>query len=206
MSTACNCACHILDTCNHLPQINPMSQSHPNDRINARLQAQGHTAEVAEALLSLDADHFHFVRRVMKGDVPQSLMDELNAGLEPTQFHALSAILRIRGGYARPAAEATVGLLAEELALDPSRASRIAADLVERGLLQRAVSQEDGRRSVLVPTDAAWALMEAFLDAKWQRTIRLFSQWSADDIVTFARLFGRYTDGMREQYPAAVSG
>ena len=98
MSTACNCACHILDTCNHLPQINPMSQSHPNDRINARLQAQGHTAEVAEALLSLDADHFHFVRRVMKGDVPQSLMDELNAGLEATQFHALSAILRIRGG------------------------------------------------------------------------------------------------------------
>lgn len=206
MSTACNCVCHILDTCNHLPQINPMSQSHPNDRINARLQAQGHTAEVAEALLSLDADHFHFVRRVMKGDVPQSLMDELNAGLEATQFHALSAILRIRGGYARPAAEATVGLLAEELALDPSRASRIAADLVERGLLQRAVSQEDGRRSVLVPTDAAWALMEAFLDAKWQRTIRLFSQWSADDIVTFARLFGRYTDGMREQYPAKVSG
>ena len=204
MSTARNCVCHILDTCKHLPQINPMSQSRPNDRIKTALQAQGHTAEVAEALLSLDADHFHYVRRVMKGDVPQSLMDELNAGLEATQFHALSAILRIRGGYARPAAEATVGLLAEELALDPSRASRIAADLVERGLLQRAVSQEDGRRSVLVPTDAAWALMEAFLDAKWQRTIRLFSQWSAEDIVTFARLFGRYTDGMREQYPAGL--
>ena len=205
MSTARNCPCHILDTRKDLPLINPMSHARPNDRIKTSLQAQGYAAEVAEALLALDADHFHYVRRVMKGDVPQSLMDELNAGLEATQFHALSAILRIRGGYARPAAEATVGLLAEELALDPSRASRIAADLVERGLLQRAVSQEDGRRSVLVPTDAAWALMEAFLDAKWQRTIRLFSQWSADDIVTFARLFGRYTDGMREQYPAAVS-
>ncbi len=175
-----------------------------HDRIKATLQAQGHATEVPEALLSLDADHFHFVRRVMKGDVPQSLMGELNLGLETTQFHALSAILRIRGGYARPPAEATVGLLAEELALDPSRASRIAADLVDRGLLQRSVSQEDGRRSVLVPTDAAWALMEAFLDAKWQRTIRLFAQWPAQDIVTFARLFGRYTEGMREQYPAPV--
>jgi DNA-binding MarR family transcriptional regulator len=178
--------------------------SHPHDRIKAKLQAQGYGAEVVAALLTLDADHFHYVRRVMKGDVPQSLMDEVNAGLEPTQFHALSAILRIRGGYARPPAEATVGLLAEELALDPSRASRIAADLVERGLLQRSVSQEDGRRSVLVPTDAAWALMEAFLDAKWQRSLRLFAQWSDEDIVTFARLFGRYTEGMREQYPASV--
>jgi hypothetical protein len=44
------------------------------------------------------------------------------------------------------------------------------------------------------------------LDAKWQRTIRLFAQWSAEDIVTFARLFGRYTEGMREQYPAAAQG
>lgn len=206
MSTARNCACHILDTRKELSLITPMSHAPPNDRIKATLQAQGHAVEVAEALLSLDADHFHFVRRVMKGDVPQSLMDELNAGLEATQFHALSAILRIRGGYARPPSEATVGLLAEELALDPSRASRIAADLVDRGLLQRAVSQEDGRRSVLVPTDAAWALMEAFLDAKWQRTIRLFAQWSAEDIVTFARLFGRYTEGMREQYPATAQG
>ncbi len=171
------------------------------DQIKASLLAQGIAEEAAQAMLALDADHFHYVRRVMKGDVPQSLMAELGAGLEATQFHALSAILRIQSGYGRLAAEATVGLLAEEMALDPSRASRIAADLVERGLLARAVSQEDGRRSVLVPTDAAWALMDAFLRAKWQRTVKLFATWSHEDIVTFARLFGRYTDGMRQLYP-----
>lgn len=209
MSTACICACHILDTCKDFAQINPMSDTrttHPTDRIKATLQAKGHAPDVVDALLSVDSDHFHFVRRVMKGDVPQSLMDEVNAGLEATQFHALSAILRIRGGDARPPVEATVGLLAEELALDPSRASRIAADLVDRGLLQRAVSQEDGRRSVLVPTEAAWALMQAFLDAKWQRTLKLFAHWSPEDIVTFARLFRRYAEGMREQYPGSGSG
>ena len=174
----------------------------PHERIKASLEAAGFAEGAAMALMSLDADHFHYVRRVMKGDVPQSLMDELGAGLEATQFHALSAILRIKGGYGRPAAEATVGLLAEEMALDPSRASRIAADLVERGLLTRAVSQEDGRRSVLVPTDAAWRLIDGFMAAKWARTMKLFATWSEEDIVTFARLFGRYTDGMREQYPA----
>ena len=182
--------------------MNHTSPLRPHERIQARLQASGFDEQTARALLALDSDHFHFVRRVMKGDVPQSLMEELGAGLEATQFHALSAILRIQSGHARPPQEVTVGLLAEEMALDPSRASRIAADLVERGLLARAVSQQDGRRSVLVPTEAAWGLMDGFLQAKWQRTMQLFATWSKEDIVTFARLFGRYTDGMREQYPS----
>jgi DNA-binding MarR family transcriptional regulator len=117
--------------------------------------------------------------------------------LDGDHFH----YVRIQCGYGRAPQEATVGLLAEEMAIDPSRASRIAADLVERGLLTRAVSQQDGRRSVLVPTEAAWGLMDGFLQAKWQRTMQLFATWSKEDIVTFARLFGCYTDGMREQYP-----
>ena len=186
------------------PLFEGMTDKHPQrplDRIKSDLQAAGFAEDAALALMALDADHFSYVRRVMKGDVPQSLMEELNAGLEATQFHALSAILRIQCGFGRPPQEVTVGLLAEEMALDPSRASRIAADLVERGLLARAVSQEDGRRSVLVPTEAARALLDGYLTAKWQRTMKLFSTWSQDDIVTFACLFGRYTEGMGQQYP-----
>lgn len=178
----------------------PLHRAH--EQVKATLEAAGFSENSATALQALDADHFQYVRRVIKGDVPQSLMDELGAGLEVTQFHALSALLRINGGYGRPAAEATVGLLAEEMVIDPSRASRIAAGLVERGLLVRAVSQQDGRRSVLVPTEAAWALMDGFLRAKWQRSIKLFAPWSEADIVTFARLFARYSEGMRAQYPA----
>lgn len=179
----------------------PPNNGH-HDRIKAEIASAGFSDRAAEALLSLDGDHFLFVRRVMKGDVPHNLMAELDAGVEATQFHALSAIMRIQFGYGRPSGqEVTVGLLAEEMTLDPSRASRIAADLVERGLIERAVSQEDGRRSVLVPTAAAGALMEAFLRAKWQRTIKLFATWSEADIVTFSTLFARYSAGMREQYP-----
>jgi DNA-binding MarR family transcriptional regulator len=72
---------------------------------------------------------------------------------------------------------------------------------VERGLVARTVSQEDGRRSVLQATEAAGVLIEAFLGAKWQRTMKLFATWPEADIVAFAELFGRYLDGMREQYP-----
>jgi DNA-binding MarR family transcriptional regulator len=184
-----------------------MSQPKPpfrhHERIKETLETAGFSEDAAMALLSLDTDHFLYVRRVMKGDVPQNLMQELNAGLEAGHFQALTAILRIHNGYGRPQPqEVTVGLLAEEMNLDPSRASRIAADLVERGLIARAVSQEDGRRSVLIATQAAQVLLDAFLQAKWQRTMRLFGTWSEQDIVTFSSLFGRFVDGMREQYPA----
>lgn len=184
-----------MDSANHHPK-------HHLEEIQATLREQGFSDDAAAALLSLDADHFHHVRRVMKGDVPQALMQELDARLENTQFQALTSIMRIANGYGRTQAqEVTVGLLAEEMNLDPSRASRIAADLVERGLVERAVSQQDGRRSVLNTTSAARDLMRAFLQAKWQRTVKLFATWSEADIVTFARLFGRFSDGMGEQYP-----
>jgi uncharacterized protein (DUF1810 family) len=53
-----------------------------------------------------------------------------------------------------------------------------------------------------VPTEQAQALLNAFLDAKWARTLRLFADWSDDDIFAFSRLFARYSEGMRQQYPA----
>ncbi len=206
MSRAHNCERHILDFGTGLRLSGGMSKPAKtlhHEAVRARLTASGHSEDVAQALLALDADHFKFVRRVMKGDVPQHLMAELKAEVEVSHFHALAAIMRIQYGYGRPAPqEVTVGLLAEDLNLDPSRASRIAADLVDRGLVARGVSQEDGRRSVLLPTEAAGVLLEAFLMAKWQRTIRLFATWDEADIIAFARLFGRYVDGMREQYPA----
>lgn len=185
--------------------LHPLAQAkaaaHRAEASRALAEA-GFAPEAIEALLTFDAEHFLYVRRVMKGDIPQSLMDELAAGIEISHFHALSAILRIRSGYGRAQpAEPTVGLLAEEMCVDPSRASRIAADLVDRGLVTRGVSQEDGRRSILLPTEAAVVLMQGFLRAKWQRNVRIFQDWSAEDIACFARLFARYNDGIRQTYP-----
>jgi DNA-binding MarR family transcriptional regulator len=200
---------HILDSSIGMTQATQMDKKQPNlpppflARVLPHLHAAGFSPAASDALLALESEHFLYVRRIMKGDVPQSLMDELESGLEATQFHALSAVMRIKGGIGRPAAtEPTVGLLAEELCLDPSRASRIAADLVERGLITRGASQQDGRRSILVPTEQAHDLMSAFLAAKWARTVRLFADWPEEDILTFSRLFARYSEGMREQYPS----
>ena len=176
--------------------------AHPHETIRASLTEMGYAPATVEALLVLDTCNFQMMRQVKKGDLPQALITEIGAGLEVTQFHALVAVARILGGFARPAAEATVGALAEEMALDPSRASRIASDLVERGLLERAVSQEDGRRSVLQPTAAGQGLMRAYLMAKWGRMLKVFEDWPEADIIAFASLFERYSAGMKAQYPS----
>jgi DNA-binding MarR family transcriptional regulator len=170
--------------------------------VHDSLRGAGFSEDAAVALLSIDLDAFHYMRRVIKGDVPAMLMRELDSGLEATQFHALTAITRIQHGIGRDAREATVGLLAEEMNVDPSRASRIVADLVERGYLERAASQKDGRRSILTLTQAAVKLFEAFRMRKWQKTMSVFKAWHEEDILAFARLFARYCDDMGAAYPA----
>ena len=174
---------------------------HYQERVHDDLLRAGFSPDAAAGLMSLDLDLFNHMRRVMKGDLPMTIMRELDAGLEATQFHALTAITRIQCGIGRKdPTEATVGLLAEELNVDPSRASRIVADLVDRGYMARGISQEDGRRSILTLTDSAKTLFEAFRDCKWQKTMALFKDWPEADIQEFARLFGRYTDAMRTTY------
>lgn len=196
----------MIDKRTGLGELAIMS-SKPDSPYSAKLAVAlaeyGFSPAAAEALLEIDGENFVYMRRVKKGDIPQSLMEEMGAGIEPMQFLSLAAIIRIETGRGRPAEEPTVGLLAEEMQVDASRASRIAADLVERGLVARAASQEDGRRSVLVPTAEGRALLDAFLRAKWQRTMRLFRDWPEEDVLAFARLLKRYNDGMRAQYPTA---
>ena len=185
----------------------PRTPPRYQERVHASLRAAGFSEDAAIALLSFDVEQFMYIRRVMKGELPLTLMRELGAGVEATQFHALTAITRIECGIGRDrSAEATVGLLAEEMNVDPSRASRIAADLVDRGYLARAASQIDGRRSILTLTEAAKALFEAFRDLKWQKTMALFKEWPEQDILDFARLFARYSDDMRQLYSAMAEG
>lgn len=168
-----------------------------HDGLPERLAAEGVPPAAAEALLALDADLFLFLRQAMKGEVAGRILADLGLDLELSQFHALTAVSRIEHGVGRDAPEPpTVGLLAEELNLDPSRASRIAADLIARGYLRREAAQDDGRKSVLRLTDRAVSALRAWRDAKWDRVLAVFRDWPEAEVVTFARLFGRYAEGI----------
>lgn len=173
-----------------------------SEMVAAVMAEAGYSGEGIEALLAIDIEHFQFVRRVMRGVIPQALMEEIGSGLDASQFEVLAALIRIRNGFGRKMAEEpTVGLLAEELCIDPSRASRVASELVERGMVQRGASQTDGRKSILLLTEQAEQILSAFLIAKWKRKIKIFEDWSDDDLACFARLFARYSEGMRRVFP-----
>lgn len=169
-----------------------------------RLAGIGMTEPASSALLDLDTALFLWHRMAAKGEVPGRIIAELGLDLELTQFSALTAILRVENGVGRDRPQPpTIGLMAEEMAIDPSRASRIASELIQRGYLRRESVQEDGRKSVLVLTDKAVSAFAAFRERKWDRMIEVFGAWPEADLITFSTLFSRYSDGMRRAYGAS---
>lgn len=166
-----------------------------------RLAEHGLSDDAARALLDLDTAMFLWHRMSSKGEMPVRIIRELGIDLELSHFSSLTAISRIESGTdGHPPRPATIGLLADEMNIDPSRASRIATDLIGRGYLRREAVQDDGRKTVLVLTDQAIAVFARFRERKWDKMLDLFRDWSEDDITRFSALFQRYTDSLREIY------
>ncbi|MCX8998535.1 MarR family winged helix-turn-helix transcriptional regulator [Rhizobiaceae bacterium BDR2-2] len=106
-------------------------------------------------------------------------------GLELSHVDVLDAIRRIDG-------EATVGAIAEQLRIDPSRGSRLVADMVAGGVLYRLASQEDGRRSVIELTELGERLLKEMRDIKDSVIRQAVADWPEEDIEVFAALYARF--------------
>ncbi|MFB8025639.1 MarR family winged helix-turn-helix transcriptional regulator [Streptomyces sp. NPDC056465] len=90
--------------------------------------------------------------------------------------------------------EMTVGALAGELTTDQSVASRMVSDCISGGYLRRAVSQQDGRRTVLEVTPEGHALRVHFAAQQRQIFESITAQWSDTERIQFARLLRRYVE------------
>ncbi|HEY8545898.1 MAG TPA: MarR family transcriptional regulator [Acidimicrobiales bacterium] len=90
--------------------------------------------------------------------------------------------------------DVTVGLVAERLGLDASRASRLVASAVAAGLVRREASQEDGRRSHLTLTDLGQRVLEVEQDVRRRNMADRMADWSAADRRAFAELITRFVD------------
>lgn len=95
--------------------------------------------------------------------------------------------------------EVTVGAIAEQMHIDPSRASRVVADLVRRGMLQRSASQEDARRTVVTLTPAGYRLVAQMEEAKMEAVTGILGDWPAEDLASFARLYERFVAGFEQR-------
>ncbi|MBN8952748.1 MULTISPECIES: MarR family winged helix-turn-helix transcriptional regulator [unclassified Rhizobium] len=120
-------------------------------------------------------------------------------GLELSHLDVLDVVRR-----AEAASEVTVGTIAEMLRIDPSRASRIVADMVARGVLRRKASQADARRIVVVLTALGQRLLSEIQAQKYAVIGSIFADWTQEEIADFSVLFDRYVTGYEQVFQARL--
>jgi DNA-binding MarR family transcriptional regulator len=116
-------------------------------------------------------------------------------GLELSHLDVLDAVRR-----AQPEGEVTVGTVADMLRIDPSRASRVVAEMVSRNILRRKASQADARRIVVVMTPLGQRLLSEIRAQKLSLVAEILGGWAEADVDAFAALFERFIEGYEKAF------
>src|SRR5215472_3631451 len=96
-----------------------------------------------------------------------------------------------------PGNEPSVGMVAEQLGVDPSRASRMVADAVGGGYVRRVASQADGSRTCLELTDAGRKLLKTTSSFRRRVFSKVMASWSESECVEFARLLAKFIEPLK---------
>ncbi len=95
--------------------------------------------------------------------------------------------------------------LAELVCADPSTVSRQVASLVKGGLLERRADPDDGRASILVPTEHGLARVEDYGRRRGATMNPVIADWSAEDRKDLLRLVRKYTEGIESHREEIIS-
>lgn len=113
--------------------------------------------------------------------------------LEVTHLDVLDLVQRFEAEC-----EVTIGGVAEGMRIDPSRASRIVAELVGQGLLERRICQADARRSILVVTPEGAALVSEIHAVKRHLLETITENWKPEELDAFAGLYERFVTALED--------
>lgn len=149
--------------------------------------------DVAQAALDVDAILQRWRRRVVKRELGQKALQELGLALDLPQLDVLMAVSAPANEFGGPRCETMVGTVATRLGIDPSRASRVTSDLIERGFVRRAVSQQDARRTVLELTEQGAQVVEAVRSYKLLVLGSFLRDWTPEELQTFLPLLERFS-------------
>lgn len=154
----------------------------------------GFSPEAAEAIVQIDAAMTRIRKGMMRRESAIAILADLDPGLDLPKLDVMSAVMHWHPeNDADAVREVTVGTVAERMGIDPSRASRLVADVVEAGYIRRVASQQDSRRIVLEPTDKGVAFGESFRARKTAMLTAGLDGWTEEELVVFARLVERFT-------------
>lgn len=160
--------------------------------INALLEKAGISPETTDVVLTVDALLQRWRRRAMRREMGHKALIDLKAGIDLAQLDVLIAIEGPAPEFGEAGGETMIATVAERLGIDPSRASRVVSEMVERGFARRAVSQADARRTIIELTERGRALVDAVRAYKFLVMGDFFSGWSAEDLAVFVPLLQRF--------------
>jgi DNA-binding MarR family transcriptional regulator len=94
--------------------------------------------------------------------------------------------------------------LAADTLLDLSTVSRQIRSLVERGLVERRADPEDGRGTLLSPTESGLAAVQRYRAQRDQMLAEALAEWPGADRREFGRLLARFNDDFTERHVRPV--
>ena len=147
----------------------------------------GAVAQVERALVAIRRSQ---PRRAVGGPALAGIDEALG---EPLSLGVLGVVDAVQDVPERSGGEVTIGLVAERLGLDPSRASRLVAEAADRQLLHRLPSELDRRRTRLELTAQGEQVVAQVQAVRRAWVAERIATWSPHERRTFATLLHRFT-------------
>lgn len=154
----------------------------------------GFSEQAAQAIADIDHTMMRIRRGMQKRELVTEILKQIAPELELSHLDAISAVGNWKYEPTDDNNEVTVGLVAERLNLDPSRASRLISELVELGYVRRVASQLDARRICIALTEKGGTFADEFRHRKWVHLSRGLEGWTEAELVTFRELLGRFSE------------
>jgi len=143
------------------------------------------------AILRIDRAMVRIRRSQTRRTIGRLIEHELGTRFNMSHSFVVDALDEARSILGK---EPSVGIVAEYLSVDPSRASRMVADALRGGYVRRVASQADGRRMCLELTGAGRKLLRTASGFRRHFFSKQIASWPDHDCVEFARLLTKFTE------------
>lgn len=164
---------------------------HRIDRIGAEsLERLEREPARADGIERIDAALGRIRRSMARQSLGRRVLSDLGADIDPGLVEVLHAIA---GSGAQSPDAVSIGVVAQEMGVDPSQASRLVREAVAAGLVRRVAAANDARRSALQLTDLGASLVASSRNYKHTLLLEHFRDWSEQDLGDFARLLSRFS-------------
>lgn len=156
------------------------------------LEGFGLGRDTTEHALELDAILQAWRRRVQKRELGQMALHELGVPIDLPKLDVMIAIWAPSNEFSGDReGETMVATIAARLGIDPSRASRLVTELITEGYAERAVSQQDARRTIVTLSEKGSAVVNAVRTIKFLILGSFLTDWSKEELATLTPLLHR---------------